>query len=184
MPYPVGKMHPFMVSLGNLTPCPIFICSEQYIQAHKASFCGDTETLEHILQAQTPLACKNLGKEVKDCNIDKWNNSAREERYPWLLEKSKQNPGLTAFLKSTGDKTLLECCYDETWGNGIPLTNPQCIDPNSYKKQGILEQMLEWVCLELNTTHEAPPQPRTLSQPRDTTNEMEYCSKKDLPVQT
>ena len=141
-------------------------CSEQFIQACKASFSSDTEVLEQIMQASTPLECKNLGKTVKDCDLKKWNQEASELCYQGLLEKFKQYPGLSAFLKNTGTKTILECCYDDVWGNGIPFTNPKCIDPESYKQQGILGEMLEKIRSEVinieNTsilTPDAPPQP-------------------------
>ena len=83
--------------------------------------------------------------------MEKWNEAASELRYPEWLEKFKQNPGLAAFLKNTGNKTILECCYDDVWGNGVPLTNPKCIDPGSYKQQGILGEMLERIRMDLNT---------------------------------
>ena len=135
---------------GELNPLPNFhltpfkcegiayTCSEQYIQAHKALFSGDVEVMEQIMQAPTPLVCRNLGKTVKNCDWEKWNEEASELCYPGLQEKFKQNPGLSAFLKNTGNKTILDCCYDDVWGNGVPLTNPKCIDPGSYKPQGIL----------------------------------------------
>ena len=44
---------------------------------------------------------------------------------------------LPPFLKNTGTKTL--------WGNGLPLSNPHCINPTKYKNQGILGTMLEQV---------------------------------------
>ena len=142
-------------------------CSEQFIQACKASFSGDTEVLEQIMQASTPLECKNLGKTVKDCDLKKWNQEASELCYPGLLEKFKQNPGLSAFLKNTETKTILECCYDDVWGNGIPFTNPKCIDPESYKQQGILGEMLEKIRSEVinieNTSILTPDAPQPAS---------------------
>ena len=160
-----GELNP----LSNFHPAPFkcngiaYTCSEQYIQACKASFSGDTDAMEQIMQASTPLACKNLGKTIKNCDLKKWNEEASEVCYPGLLEKFKQNPGFCAFLKNTGNKTILECCYDDVWGNGIPLTNPKCIDPDSYKQQGILGEMLEKVrhevrLLENSTSskHEGP----------------------------
>ena len=110
-----GELNP----LSNFHPAPFkyegvsYTCSEQYIQTCKASFSDDTEVLEQIMQAPTLLVCKNLGKEVKNCDIEKWNRAASEICYPGLLVKFKQNPGLSTFLKNTGDKTLLECCYNE-----------------------------------------------------------------------
>ena len=87
-------------------------------------------------------------------NISNWNKAAKDLCYPGILAKFQQNSGLAAFLKNTGDKTILECCYDETWGNGVPLSNPLCIvciDPKNYKKQGILEEILEDVRAVLTT---------------------------------
>ena len=63
--------------------------------------------------------------------------------FPGLLSKFEQNPGLAAFLKSTGRKTLLECCWDDVWGNGKPLMDPECIDGSKFDNQGILGAMLE-----------------------------------------
>ena len=60
-----------------------------------------------------------------------------------ILCKFQQNAGLAAFLKNTGDKILLKCCYDNIWGNGIPLSSPDCIVTNKYKHQGIQGEMLE-----------------------------------------
>ena len=63
--------------------------------------------MEQIMQASTPLACKNLGKTIKNCDLKKWNKEASEVCYPGLLEKFKQNPGLCAFLKTQGTKLSL-----------------------------------------------------------------------------
>ena len=135
--------------LSNFHPAPFkfegheYINSEQLIQAKKAEFCGDRESFKEILCAKTALECKNLGKEIKNCKTDEWNAAAKEWCFKGLLAKFQQNSGLAAFLKNTQDKTILECCYDRVWGNGCPLSDPNCINPNSYKSQGILGEMLE-----------------------------------------
>ena len=135
--------------LSNFHPAPFkfegheYINSEQLIQAKKAEFCGDRESLKEILCAKTALECKNLGKEVKNCKTDEWNAAAKECCFKGLLAKFQQNPGLAAFLKNTQNKTILECCHDRVLGNGCPLSDPNCINPNSYKSQGILGEMLE-----------------------------------------
>ena len=175
---------------SNFHPSPFkhegisYTWSEQYIQAFKASLSGDTEVLEQIMQAPTPLMCKNLGKEVKNCDMEKWNQAASEMCYPGLLEKFKQKPGLSNFLKNTADKTLLECCYDEVWGNGVPLTNPQCIDPNSYKNQGILGEMLEKINLGLKINQDTPSHLAKDNQTTNTNCEPLSAAGSDLPVQT
>ena len=73
-----------------------------------------------------------------------------------LLAKFQQNSGLAAFLKNTQDKTILECCYDRIWGNGYPLSDPNCINPNSYESQGILGEMLEEIRDILNNPDSFP----------------------------
>ena len=80
---------------------------------------------------------------VKNCNTQEWNKKAKELCFPGILCKFQQNSGLAAFLKNTGEKTLLECCYDNIWGNGIPLSSPDCINTGKYKHQGIQGEMLE-----------------------------------------
>ena len=145
--------------------------------------------MEQIMQASTLLACKNLGKTIKNCDLKKWNEEASEVCYPGLLEKFKQNPGLCAFLKDIGNKTILECCYDDIWRNGIPLTNPKCIDPDSYKQPGILGEMLEKVRHEVrlleNSTSSKHEGPQAM-QPSNGNNTKEPKSSdmNTFPVQT
>ena len=141
----LGELNP----LSNFYPAPFihvhYSTSEQYIQTRKADYCGDVETKQQSMQAKTALKCKSLGKEIKNCNIKKWNSVAAEKCYPGILSKFQLNAGIASFLKNTGSKTLVECCYDEVWGNGIPLSNPNCINPFEYKSQMILGSMLEQV---------------------------------------
>ena len=119
--------------------------SEQYIQARKAEFCGDANTKQQIMQSKTALRCKILGKEIQNCNNEKWNQAAAEQCFPGILSKFQQNAGIASFLKNTGTKIISEYCHDKVWGNGTPLSNPDCINLKKYKSQGILGAMLEQV---------------------------------------
>ena len=136
---PLSNFHPAMFTHQGIE----YNNSEQFIQAMKAQFCGDKQSLNQILITESPYKCKELGRNVKDCNIANWNENARSLCFPGLLSKFEQNPGLAAFLKSTGRKTLLECCWDDVWGNGKPLLDPECIDGTKFDNQGILGAMLE-----------------------------------------
>ena len=157
--------------LLNFHPAPFtfegqeYINSEQLIQAKKAELCGDTDCLKEILCAKSALECKNLGKEVKNCKTDEWNAAAKEWCFNGILAKFQQNPGLAAFLKNTHDKTLLECCYDTVWGNGYPLSDPNCNYPNFYESQGILGEMLEEIQYHLNTPNIASAVPQMETSP-------------------
>ena len=84
--------------------------------------------------------------------MDAWNSAAMDLCYPGLLSKFEQNPGLSSFLRNTRNKTILVCCYDDVWGNGLPLSDPRCLNPKVYEKQGILGFMLENIRRELNAT--------------------------------
>ena len=117
------------------------------------------------MQAKTALKCKHLGKEIKNCDSAKWNTAAAKECYPGILSKFQQNVGIASYLKNTGTKTLLECSYDDVWGNGIPLSNPKCINPAKYKHQGILGSMLEQVRDHLLNSADTVPTATTCPSP-------------------
>ena len=136
---PLSNFHPAVFTYNGTR----YNHTEQFIQATKAEFCNDNETLNEIMSTTSALKCKELGHSVKNCNIQEWNKKAKELCFPGILCKFQQNGGLAAFLKNMGDKTLLECCYDTVWGNGIPLSSPDCIKTNKYKYQGIQGEMLE-----------------------------------------
>ena len=170
--------------LSNFYPAPFihggirYSTSEQYIQARKVEFCGDMETKKQIMQAATALKCKTLGKEVQNCDNDKWNRVGSEKCLPGILSKFQQNAGIASFLKNTGTKTILECCYDEgiiCYDDGIPLSNPDCINPEKFTNQGILGSMLKHMRevllnLDTNTTNikSVPDQSVTSALPVET----------------
>ena len=136
---PLSNFHPAVFTYNGTR----FNHTEQFIQATKAEFCNDNETLNGIMSTTSALKSKELGCSVKNCNTQEWNKKAKELCFPGILCKFQQNGGLADFLKNTGDKTLLECCYNTVWGNGIPLSSPNCIKTNKYKHQGIQGEMLE-----------------------------------------
>ena len=142
-----GEFNPLL----NFHPA-VFVCNgtkychtEQFIQATKALFANDGESLDAILSTTTALKCKELGRTIENCNVQEWNSKAKEMCYPGLLCK------LEAFLKNARDKTLLECCYGTVWGNSIPLSSDECIMTSKYKNQCIQGEMLEMVCAALRS---------------------------------
>ena len=145
---PLSNFHPALFTHDGVK----YHTSEQYIQKMKADFCNDRDAASQIMLAMTPYECKKLGRSIKNCNIEEWNSAAMDVCYPGLFSKFEQNPGLSSFLRKTGNKTILECCYDDVWGNGLPLSDPKCLDPKVYEKQGILGFMLENITRELNAT--------------------------------
>ena len=124
--------------LSNFHPAPFihdgvkYHSSEQYIQKMKADFSNDIETAAQIMLATTPYKCKRLGRSVKNCDVESWNSAVMDLCYPSLLSQFQQNPGLSSFLRNTGDKTILGCCYDDVWGNWLPLGDPRCLKNKVY----------------------------------------------------
>ena len=138
---PLSNFHPAEFTCNGDSYCH----TEQFIQARKAEFCGDYDSFHMIMATSSASKCKELGRSVKNCNTSEWNKQAKELCFPGILCKFQQNPGLAAFLKNTGNKTLLECCYDNVWGNGHPLSDPDCLNSHKYTSQGIQGEMLEEV---------------------------------------
>ena len=108
-----------MVSFGEFNPLSNFYPAvftyngthynhtEQFIQARKAEFCNDNESLNEIMSTTSALKCKELGHSVKNCNPHEWNKKAKELCFPVILCKFQQNGGLAAFLKTREIKPCL-----------------------------------------------------------------------------
>ena len=57
--------------------------------------------------------------------------------------KFDENPDLKTVLLKTGNKIIVECSLDETWGTGIPINDLQALKQNRWINQGILGEILE-----------------------------------------
>ena len=73
-----GEINP----LSNFHPAPFhlegvdYISSEQYIQARKAKYFGDNETLNKILGSTTSIECKDLSRNIRNFSESKWEQVA------------------------------------------------------------------------------------------------------------
>lgn len=106
-----------------------FDTAEQYMMHQKALLFGDTETALKILGASTPDACKKLGREVKNFDLDIWNAHAQDIVYQGNFYKFTQNPHLYAVLMETGSREIVEAAhYDPIWGVGLRAGDPLIAD--------------------------------------------------------
>ena len=120
-----------------------FHSSEQLIQFNKAKHLGDHVTMSQILYADTPLKCKQLSRDIANYYEDNWKQVAKDMCQEGIAEKFKQNPSLSETLLKTGEKKLVECSFDKTWGTGIILSNRNCLDKRLWVNDGgILGEML------------------------------------------
>ena len=121
-----------------------YISSEQFIQANKAKYFGDSSMQELILGCTTSLKCKILSKQIQNYKDSKWDEVAGSVCYPGLQAKFQQNPhAMDTLIRRTGNKRIVECASDRRWATGIPLNDPNCLDDTKWFSQGILGQMLE-----------------------------------------
>ena len=123
-----------------------YISSEQLIQANKAKLFRDTETYNEILCCTTSLECKNLSKQIRNVDERKWEEKALNACLPGIRAKFYQNTNvMDTLLNKTGMKRIVECASDRLWGTGVPLGDPDCLDPTKWISQGILGQILECI---------------------------------------
>ena len=156
---PLSNFHPSSFTHEGVH----YISSEQLIQANKAKFFGNLETYNQILCCSTSLECKNLSKLIRNVDESKWEEDARNICFPGIHAKFYQNPvAMDTVLYKTGNKKIVECASDHLWGNGMPLSDPGCLDSTKWISQGILGQILE--CIHSKVTqpraqsyHQLPP---------------------------
>ena len=120
-----GYMNPF----SNFHPARFtyddknYHCSEQYIQYSKAKYFNSDEVADRILNCSNASECKRLAREIPNYDNEAWKTTAKTECEKGIVAKFLQNPFLQKMLIETGNKTIVECCADTTWGNGISLND-------------------------------------------------------------
>ena len=101
----------------------------------------DQRTADLILKCTTALECKQMATNVLKFSPSEWYSKVKELCKPGIKCKFQQNPSLATALLETGDKMLVESCYDKVWGTGKPLFEENCLEV-SKQNQGILGEIL------------------------------------------
>lgn len=113
---------PFTVN--NIEYC----CAEQYMMAEKARLFNDDETLEKILNTKDPKKMKQLGRSVKNFDVDSWIDNSLDIVVNGNYYKFNQNPEMKKKLLETGDKIIAEASpYDSIWGIGMSENDPKIL---------------------------------------------------------
>ena len=94
------------------------------------------------MRATTLMECKELAKNIAGFNHDSWKEVAKSWCKPGIEAKFMSNPYLVNMLQSTGDKTLVEACYNKLWGTGIPLCGRDCLKRDMWSNIGIQGEIL------------------------------------------
>jgi len=128
-----------------------FCCGEQAMMYYKAMLMGDLETAAKIMSTSNPSLHKDLGREVRNFDEDKW----KDYRYPIVkritLERFKQNENLLNYLILISmDTRLAEASpFDRIWGIGMGEDHPDVGDPTKWKGLNLLGQIMTEVRDEL-----------------------------------
>ena len=89
-----GEINP----LSNFFPAPFqldgirYVSSEQFIQSTKAKYFGDLDTYNQLLCVSTSHECKELSRQIRNVNEEKWFECAGELCFPGIRAKFHQNP--------------------------------------------------------------------------------------------
>ena len=113
--------------------------AEHFMMAEKAALFGDQEIRSLVLQAPTPDVAKALGRKVTGFNDQVW----LQHRYEIVVRaneaKFSQNPELSAYLKETGSRIIVEASpVDRIWGIGLAQDNENANNPNMWQGLNLL----------------------------------------------
>ena len=149
-----GELNP----LSNFHPCKFTLegetsnSSEQYIQWTKAKYCGDKIAIGRILNFEDAADCKEVSRDITNLNRKGWIESAETLCFDCIQAKFLQNEHLMEKLLDTGEKTLEEASYDETWGTGQHLGSRDCLTEGKWKSIGMLGRILMRIRSEAQTS--------------------------------
>lgn len=144
-----GNESPF----SNFYPCEIRIAyqnkervlktSEHLFMIFKANRFDDLDAIEKIIDAQSPMKAKSIGRSVKEYDDDAW----RVERYTYMVQalvlKFSQNDELRERLLATGDIHLVEASpYDAIWGVKLKVNDPKILKQSEWKGKNLLGEAL------------------------------------------
>ena len=139
-----GELHPF----SNFHPCKFtfegqeYHSSEQFIQLKAAEFFEDSVAKERILNAGDAQECKEIARDINNFNKNEWSTVAEEMCQPGITQKFLQNETLLRYLMETGNKTIVEASWDETWGTGQHIGSKDALNKNKWTSNGLLGKIL------------------------------------------
>lgn len=106
-----------------------FVSIEQFFQYKKAIHCGNKAATMNIIYQMDPVTIKLIGDRVKI--TDSWKAIARDVMFSAATAKFSQNPILTDYMLSTGERSFTECNpYERYWSIGRSLKDAVACEPD------------------------------------------------------
>jgi ribA/ribD-fused uncharacterized protein len=125
-----------------------FSSAEQYMMAAKALLFHDTRIFAAIMRETNPRKIKELGRAVRNFDVDLWAHCAIELVLRGNLAKFSQNDALKQYLLATGDLFMVEgAVYDSVWGVKLAWDDPAIEDEANW-------QGTNWLGIVLMKTRE------------------------------
>ncbi|MBA42560.1 MAG: hypothetical protein CMF62_00940 [Magnetococcales bacterium] len=116
---------------------------EKFMMISKAILFQDEEIYDMMLNIEDPKKLKNLGRKVKNFNVDIWNLYSREIVTIGNYLKFSQNIELQKQIISTDKKYLIESSpYDKIWGIGLKKTDEKALDTKTWNGKNYLGKCL------------------------------------------
>ena len=108
--------------------------SEQAFMWEKANFFRDEEIADKILHAPDPRVNKELGREVKNFNKQKWDEASLVLMVKVCKAKFSQSRIHNTALKESGKRILVEASpTDNIWGVGLHENDDLILDKKNWK---------------------------------------------------
>jgi ribA/ribD-fused uncharacterized protein len=123
--------------------CIPYNCSEQYMMQQKALLFNDFESAQTIMRQKHPRQQKNLGRTLKNFDLQVWRTHARQIVYEGCFYKFTQDKNAFDYLMNTMDHYLVEASPTDTvWGIGMAESEDGIQDPKNWRGTNWLGQVL------------------------------------------
>ncbi len=107
-----------------------YATAEHYMMTAKALLFGDVEAATQIRRAAHPRAAKELGRQVRGFDEQRWAERRFDLVVTGNLAKFGQHRELGDYLLGTGDRILVEASpYDRVWGIGLAAGHDHSTSP-------------------------------------------------------
>jgi len=117
----------------------IYKTAEHWMMSKKAELFNDQDILGKILEANSPEAVKNLGRQVSNYDEAIWAENRYEIVRAGNFHKFSQHKALKDYLIHTGEKILAEASpVDNIWGIGLDEENPDARNVHQWKGLNLL----------------------------------------------
>ncbi|TFB31329.1 NADAR family protein [Pedobacter alluvionis] len=126
--------------------------AEHYMMAQKALLFRDQEIFEKILTKNSPKDVKDLGRQIKNFDVENWDAHKFDIVKQGNLLKFSQNQALKLFLLQTKSKILVEASpVDGIWGIGLAEDHADAKIPKNWIGLNLLGFALMEVRDEIST---------------------------------